>query len=311
MNAKELRWEVFCLVADKYYYITDTKNDDRLLATGDVVKNTDVENYDRDDIFFSSEEEAQEFIDEMVLESPEKMYRRQAVTFLTDEQVDDIVESYFSAVIDTIVRTLMEAGQVFSRHDVLKSIRQIWGPDAEVEYSDWKDNIVESIESMVDVYDYEQAFDTGHFVYSPIVEEVEEEDADDTADTADTADTDTVDSATTTTVTQDATPEPVKDTSEPDVVSNRHTISAKFVRAAGGSPGTTMDVLVCKGKIFVDACPATNEQDRINAGSPNILLHTTLKVDKNCNLRISKYMFDLAGLGKWFGKPMTLISNVK
>jgi hypothetical protein len=309
MNAKELRWEVFCWVADRYYYITDPKNGDRLLTNGDVVKDADVGNYDRNDIFFSSEEEAQEFIDEMVLEYPEKMYRRQTVTFLTDEQVDDIVESYFSSVIDTIVRTLMEAGQVFSRHDVLKSLRQIWGPGAEIEYSNWKDIIVESIESMVDMYDYEQAFNVGHFIYSPIKEEVEEDDTDDAA--GDTTDTATVDSATTATVTQDAAPQPVKDTSEPDVVSNRHTVSAKFVRAAGGYPGTAMDVLVCKGKIFVDASPATNERDRIAAGSPNILLHTTLKVDKNCNLRISKYMFDLAGLGKWFGKPLSLLSNVK
>lgn len=288
-NMKELKWKVeledsqptlgYCIVdGNGNYLIKDGATNCR------VVGAVNLGGEYHSNIYFEHKHEAEEFIEDMIEECPEKMFKRKPVIFLEDEHVDSIVMKLY-AIVDVIVEELMENAIVFTRHDVLKSLRQIYGPQCELAYSDWKDIITEAITAFCPVYDYESEYDHGHIVYSPI--ELADEDAQDAPDTT------TADSANTTTIAADTTP---ADTSVPKVDKKRATLTADFIRRAGGYPGAKMDIIVCPGKIYVCEDADDNEDDRIKDGAPQILLHTSLKVDCNCNLRLSKYMFDLSGL---------------
>lgn len=291
-NMKELKWKVELdqLMPSFGYYVTDGAGNYLIedVANGGcrVVNKIDLRSESTSDVYFEHKHEAEEFIEDMIEECPELMYKRKPVIFLEDELVDNIVQKLYQFV-DVIVEELMENAIVFSRHDVLKSLRQIFGPQYELAYSDWKELITESIAAFCPVYDYESEYDHGHIVYSPI--ELDEDDC-----AQDVPDTTTSDSADTTIGIKDGSD--VKDNTAPNVDRKRATLSAEFIRQAGGYPGAKMDILVCPGKIFVAEDPDVNEDDRLRSGAPNILLHTSLKVDCNCNLRLSKYMFDLSGL---------------
>ncbi len=296
---KELIWSVACSGAMDAYFICNSDSAEIIAKDGNVYSETDAQALNQLNIYFWLESEAQEFMEEMCDEQPDLMYKRIPQKFITDELAEEIITSYMDSVVTNIVEALMDKEMTFTRHDVLKVIRQLVGPDVEIDYADWKSVIVETLADKLDEYGYEVEFKLSRFKYSPIPEEEEDEE--------DEPETQSVDNATTSTMTVDPTPVPTADTSEPERVRNRHIFKAEQVRKFGGSPGAKIYIIVCKGRFFIEADADKNVLDWSTAGCPAILLNTSLTVDKYCNLRVSKYIFDLAGMTRLFGKDLDIL----
>lgn len=219
-------------------------------------------------------------------------YDNNTSKFVSDDVAANIMYEVYSNAIDVTVENLLESRMEFTRHDVIKTLRQIAGPSIECSYDEWKDMIVESINSFMELYDYESRFDGYKFVYFPNKNDVA------TSDSAKTMKYD-IDAAID--MLSDGSPDSTLDSTSTKcdnsaVNRERYTISTKHVRAAGGYPGAVMDIVVCDKSIFINIDPDKNELERANSGNKPVLLHTNLKVDKYCNLRISKYMMDIANM---------------
>jgi len=296
MNMKELRWEIISDRKGKYV-LYDGKTDEYMFSSGKIKQFYTIE--ESKDVWNTSVEAA-EFLETLCENEPELAYRRSNETFLSIDVVSEIVGEQIVFLIESIVERIMEDEMSFTRHDVLKSLRQVIGPEVEVSYKDWKDLIVEIIELNMVMFDFSRDFKNGRFeyFYDPEVEgpEVDEE--------SEVKETITVDSAAEQRMQSPTVSINEIDTSEPKVVKNRHTVSAETVRAAGGYPGDTMHIIVCYKHIIINYDTSDAAKEWANFGRPTILLNSTLKVDKNGNVRISKYMFDLADLGDKFGKNL-------
>lgn len=303
-NMKELKWKIErdpdpCSYG---YYIYNEEKAQYLTKNGIVVESADLSDYEVNELFWTCKNEIEEYFEELCDTNPVLMYKQAPITIFTEEVANNIVTESVFALAEAVVEAFIDEGRTFTRHDVCKGIRQVVGPANEITYSEWKEVIVEAIESSLDLYDYSRRLTDGKFEYffDPAVEADEDECEEETV-TADSADTVTVGSDSVGTYT-DSTPA----TPDAPATPARHTISAEMVREVGGSPGDTMHIIAVDGMIIFD----TDEDELVDEwkkkGSKPILLQTTLKVDKNCNVRLSKYIFDLANMGKWFGKAIRI-----
>ncbi len=279
-NMKELRWEVVSHTPDKYSLFDYKANEYYTIAN--IIVN------------FSSMEKAREFLEELCKSNPGDAYCRVPETFLSEETVKDLILNQLVYMIKGIIITIMESKRSFTRHDILKGIRQIVGVDVEIEYSEWKEYIIECLEEIIDLYEYECEFIDGHYVYSFIDDSIDDSIEDDSKEDDDNYDDDYM----------NIQYVPVDDTSEPIASKKRHTISADAVREAGGYPGATMYITIAERAIIMDANIEHLTKEWENLGKPAVIFESTLKVDKSCNIRISEYMFDLAGLGYLFGSEI-------
>lgn len=273
---KKVRWEVVTLDGSEYG-LYDYNTNTYLTSNGE----TTTQSYE-----FSTKEDAQEFLIDVCENNEDLAYHITVEKFVCDDIISEILDTYTSEFISVIVETLMEKEITFTRHDVVKVMRQIAGPKIEINYSDWKDYVIEAIEELLNLYGYTKHFHIDHYVYSfydEVEEEIDEIEEDDEVEEIAEVEEESKssDSATTTTINVSQDPK-------------RHTLAVDFVRSCGGYPGASMDVLVCKGAIYIHVDPAQNAKDHIEGGRKPIRLHTKLKVDCYGNMRISKYMLDLA-----------------
>lgn len=296
---KEIRWDI-AKNGHGEWILKDKRLNQVLMHDKGIVSATSILAMGSDSTF-TTESEAQDYLEDLIIETPDLAYREIVPAFLDAKEVQELQWEAFAALVETTVAYLMENEKVFSRHDVLKSLRQLYGRGVEINYADWKELISITVDEFAVEFDYVKVYADGFWSYEPNDEVEADEEVETT--TADSAETVTYDSDE-----NDSVPSPaVKDTAEPAAVSNRHTVTAEQVRKCGGDIGDIMDIIVCKGRFFIEQDAAKNNADWVSAGSPQVLLSTSLKVDKNCNLRLSKYMFDLADLGQWFGSSKSFI----
>lgn len=291
--SKELIWKVTFDELIRKYYITNADSTKIIAKDGKIYMAAEVTSKWVDDVYFMLESRANDFIKWLCDNTPDIMYYNKAEPFVSTEIANEIITSYMDSFVANIVDALMDNEITFTRHDVLKTIRQLVGPNVIMEYSDWKDVIIEILDDKIEEYGYKVEYTiNGHFVYS-LAPEIEDEDDEEEEDTPTTV---TKDSANPSTIIT-AAPDPKR-------VENRHTFTAKQVRKCGGFPGATMHIVICKGRFFISAEIKDNVSDWLAAGRPSIIMNARRKVDKNCNLRLSKYMFDLAEIGHLFRKDL-------
>lgn len=314
-NMKELKWQI---VYDpepfsRGYCITTQDETQFLADDGSVVTLDEFPNRGASELFWAHKNEAEEFIEEMCDSNPNIMYVVKVDPVFDADVIQELTVTSVVALIESVVEQFMKEERTFTRHDVCKGIRQVVGPDVKIEYDEWKELIVEVIETSISLYDYSRQQNNGRFeyFYDPTVEDEEDDVTTDTV-TIDSAQTVTtgIPAGTVAAVTtgsrdySDTIYTPDLDAPSKDVT--RHTLTAEQIRNAGGKPGDILHVMVTKGNITFDIDEKVILAEWKKMGSPQILHQSSFKVDKNCNVRLSKYIFDLADMGKWFGRPFKI-----
>lgn len=311
---KELRWKikmeksfpspVYCIVDNLGCYLIKHGPDScRIVSAANIITESNI------DVYFKYYTEASDFLEEMYEYIPSIKYVNKSEAIFSNEVVTDLICESVYALVELVIEVFMKDETTFTRHDVCRGIRQVLGPSIEIKYDEWKDVIIQSIEGIIDLYGYSRrlANDRYEYFFAGFDDEIdddeicdEDEDDDDITVVKNVApSTTTIPSAPSTSSIYNTSNPP----SQPSTLT-RHTISAESIRKINGKPGDIVHILVCKGIIIyhTDINEARNEWRQ--RGRPTILHHTTLKVDKNYNVRLSKYIFDLADMGKWFGHPI-------
>jgi len=278
---KELRWEVIAVTNG--FALFDYKTDTYIGSLRAISKTMWTKDH------FDTIAEAQEFLEDLCENYPDLAFVEiEEDAFLSNETFEAILSDQADFLAESIVEYFMENEESFTRHDIVKGVRQMAGPDVEIGYEEWKPLIIDVIDENLSLYDYSASFESGRFLFSYDPQE-EEEEVDEKSDTV------TVDSAANAESDDDGlevTPLIQSD----GTIRDRVIMSAKNVREAGGSPGDTMMIYICEKFIFMNTDLDKLAHEHVAYGSPKLIKKTLLKVDKSCNIQIRKYMFDLAGI---------------
>lgn len=291
---KELRWKP---IEDFYgWHIYDEK--EKMILTKNMqIINYDIYKEEYKNIYFNDLRAAKEFLYKKVKVYPDIMYREvedPTTTTNNDSIVDDefilnLREECINSVAYTIVKNLICAHIEFSRHDVVRIIRQIVGPNIEIEYYDWKGSIIAAIDSLSKDYDYIKQYNDGYISYKKNVVI-----SNDGLDNNDIIEDDIINNINT-----DITDEDV-DKIKVTKTTKQHVITKAEVINAGGYPGAMMLIWVCDGQILFNIDLVNMYLKWKFAKFPKVFIKKYLRVDKNCNLRLSKYMFDMANISYLF-----------
>ena len=225
------------------------------------------------DVFFDSAEEAESFLTAFNVPG-----------ILPDDKVDDWREEKVRLAIAESIEFLMQNKMTFSRHDVIRAVRQLFGAGVKVEYADWKETVVDFIEAhRVAAFDYTKAFSDGRLEYVYIsTEDDEPED------------------------------EPENDNAEPDVKERtKQVVPAAAVRAEGLKPGDIAYCVAVRGGIYFAADETTLATSLVedDVDIDDITFAGSYKVDKYCNIQFSKNIFIAADLENIWGTDINWITK--
>lgn len=210
---------------------------------------------------------------------------------LSQAEIDTWRPVKINTAIAEVTELLMANNRTFTRHDIIVAVRELFGTGIEIEYDDYRDTIVDYIEThRMAIFNYIRTNDGTKWVY-----EIDTAQADADADPA-PADPSGSDPT-------KVDPAPVKKGKQ-----KRHTIPAKFIREFGAKPGDTIYL-----KVFDEAFYFNSDESLVYAEiaedygytiTPDeIDLHKEYTVDKNYNIRLAKDVFEAADIMEDFCSP--------